>query len=139
MYGDYYSGIPALEYWIRKLREDDFAAYDEEKLEEVILANAWIYERYADDRMFGARYLKANAEKVPAVAEEVKKLAALYEREYTLLTSEANIAPYPAYLETLKDWNSEMRAHEIDILDQMLVQEREALNIIKEINKKLVG
>lgn len=139
MYGDYYSGIAALENWIQQLKDDNFTAYDEKRLEEVILANAWIYQRYSDDRMFGAKYLQMNAEKMPAVEEEVRKLAALYEHEYTILTSEENIAPYPAYFKTLMNWNDEMRAREIKILGQLLEKEKEAHNLIKEINKKLAG
>ncbi len=137
MYGDYYSGITALEYWMQQLRTDDFAAYDDEKLEEVIRANAWIYDRYADDRMFGARYLKINSGKMPAVAEEIEKLAALYESEHALLTSENNIAPYPEYFTTMKSWNDEMRAREIEILGQVLAHEKDALSVIKKINMKL--
>lgn len=139
MYDDYYSGIAALEYWIKRLAEDDFSALDDKKLEEVILANAWIYQRCADDRMFGAQYLMKYAGKLPTVEKEVLKLAALYEVEHKLLASEENVAPYPPSFKTLKNWGSDLRQREIDILTQFLEKEREAHMLIKEINQKLAG
>jgi hypothetical protein len=139
MYNDYYSGIAALEYWIKRLAEDDFSTYDDKKLEEVILANAWIYQRCADDRMFGAKYLTSYAAKLPAVEKEILKLAALYEAEHKLLTSEENVAPYPQSFKTIKNWDSDLRQREIEILTRFLEKEREAHALIEEINRKLTG
>lgn len=139
MYDDYYSGIAALEYWIKRLAEDDLSTLDDKKLEEVILANAWIYQRCADDRMFGAKYLTSYAAQLPDVEKEILKLAALYKAEHKLLTSEENVAPYPQFFKTVKSWGSDLRQREIGILTQFLEKEREAHALIKEINEKLAG
>jgi hypothetical protein len=136
-YESYYSGITALEYWIKRLKEDDFAALDDEKFEEVVLSNAWIFSRLADDRMFGAEYLKSFAPKFPQVKDNIVKLASLYESINELMTTEEMIAPYPMQIEKRDDWTPEMRNKELEILAKVLEKEKEAYTLVKETNKIL--
>ncbi len=136
-YESYYSGIGALEYWIKRLKEDDFAALDEEQFENVVLSNAWIYSRLADDRMFGAEYLKSFASKFPQVKDNIVKLASLYESINELMTAEEMVAPYPMQIEKREDWTPEMRNKELEILAKVLEKEKEAYTLVKETNKIL--
>ncbi len=138
-YEKYYSGIAAIEYWIKRLKEDDIASLDEEKFENVMLANAWIFGRLADDRMFGAKYLRTFAPQFPDLKDEIIKLASLYEEENEMMTETEMIAPYPFQIKKREDWTKEMRAKEIEILTNVLGKEQEAYLLIKEINKKLEG
>ncbi len=136
-YESYYSGIAALEYWIKRLKEDDFSTLNDEQFENVMLANAWIYGRLADDRMFGAEYLKASALKLPQMKDKIMKLAAHYETVHELMTGEEMVAPYPNQIEKRDDWSVDMRNKESEILTQVLENEKGAYALIKEINKSL--
>jgi len=136
-YESYYSGIAALEYWIKRLKEDDVGSLDDEQFENVVLSNAWIYGRLADDRMFGAEYLKAFASKLPHMKDKIMKLASHYETVHKLMTKEEMVAPYPNQIEKREDWSVEMRNKEGEILTKVLEKEKEAYSLIKEINKGL--
>jgi len=136
-YESYYSGIAALEYWIKRLKEDDFSTLDDEQFENVVLANAWIYGRLADDRMFGAEYLKSFVLRLPHMKDKIMKLASQYETVHELMTREEMVAPYPNQLEKRDDWSIEMRNKESEILTEVLENEKEAYLLIKEINKGL--
>ncbi len=136
-YEAYYSGIAALEYWIKKLKEDDFSALDDEQFEEVVLSNAWIFSRFADDRMFAAEYLKSFASEFPLEKDNIVKLASLYESVNELMTTDETVAPYPVQIEKREDWTQEMRSKELEILAKVLEKEKEAYTMIKETNKRL--
>lgn len=136
-YEAYYSGVAALEYWIKRLKEDDFSTLDDEQFENVVLANAWIYGRLADDRMFGAEYLKSFAPTFPRMKDKIMKLASHYETVHELMTGEEMVAPYPNQLEKRDDWSVEMRNRESEILTKVLENEKAAYALIKEINKGL--
>jgi hypothetical protein len=58
-YEAYYSGLAAIKYWIKHLEEDDFKSFDGKQFENAMLANAWIFERLADDRGYGAHYVRS--------------------------------------------------------------------------------
>lgn len=136
-YKAYYSGIAAIEYWIKKIQEEKFESLDDEKFNDVMLTNAWIYERLADDRMFGAKYLKSFAIQFPQAEDDIIKLASIYKTENKLMTSAEKIAPYPFQIEKRDDWTDEMRDTQIEILTKVLEKEKEAYLIIKDINKKI--
>jgi hypothetical protein len=136
-YKAYYSGTAAIEYWIKKLKEDKFESFDDEKFNDIMLTNAWIFERLADDRMVGAEYLKSFATQFAQGEDDIIKLASIYETENKLMTSAEKIAPYPFQVEKRDDWTDEMRNTEIEILTKVLEKEKEAYLVIKEINKKI--
>ncbi len=138
-YKKYYSGIAAIEFWIRRLKEDTITALNDEQFENVMLANAWIFQRLADDRMFAVEYLKSFATKFVNVSDEIMKLATLYEAENGIMQEPMNIAPYPSQIKERKQWTAQMRTKEIKILTEVLEKEKEAYSLIKEINKKLHG
>lgn len=135
-YEEYYSGTAAIEYWIKRLKEDDFDALEEERFNDIMLTNAWIFQRLADDRMLAAHYLKAFAPEFPHVKEKISELASLYETEYDLMT-ESTVTLYPNQMKSRDDWTDEMKQKEIEILSTVLEKEKEAYLIIKEINEKI--
>lgn len=138
-YEAYYSGIAALKYWIKRLAEEDFESLNDERYTEVMLANAWIYERLAHDRKIGAAYLKSFVTEFPQIKDDINALASIYEAEQRLIAEAGMIAPYPEQVQKRTDWTAEMRNKQIEILTQVLEQEKEAYSIIKEINKKIEG
>jgi hypothetical protein len=136
-YDAYYSGTAAIEYWIQRLKEDNFSTMEEEKFDDVMLANAWIYQRLAEDRKFAAEYLKSFASTYPAVKDIIAELVVLYETVHKLMAESGSVVLYPSQMTTRNDWTDEMRQKEIDILTEVLEKERQAYSLIKEINKKI--
>ncbi|UCG92170.1 MAG: PDZ domain-containing protein [candidate division WOR-3 bacterium] len=136
-YEAYYSGIAALKYWINRLGEEDFGSLNDERYNDVMLANAWIYERLGHDRKIGAAYLKSFVTEFPQIEDDINALASIYEAEQRLIAEAGMIAPYPEQVQEGSDWTAEMRNKQIEILTQVLEQENEVYSIIKKINKKI--
>jgi hypothetical protein len=136
-YDAYYSGTAAIEYWIERLRKDDFSTMEDEKFDDVMLANAWIYQRLAEDRKCTAEYLESFAYTFPNVKDKITELAVLYGTVYTLLAESGDVVLYPTQMTMRGDWTDEMRKREIDVLTKVLEKEREAYSLITEINKKI--
>lgn len=135
-YEKYYSGTSAIEYWIKRLREDDFDSLGDEQFDHVMHTNAWIFERLADDRKFCAKYLKSFANQFPKIKNKIEKLASIYEAENLLMTESGKATLYPMQMTKREDWTNEMKQKEIEILTAVLEKEKEAYSIIKEINTK---
>lgn len=136
-YDAYYSGTAAIEYWIKKLKEDNFGTMEDEKFDDVMLANAWIYQRLAEDRKFAAEYLKSFASTFPDVKDKIAELVVLYETVHELMAESGSVVLYPSQMTTRDDWTDEMRQKEIEVLIKVLAKEREAYSLIKAINEKI--
>jgi hypothetical protein len=136
-YDAYYSGTAAIEYWIKRLRKDTFGAMKDEKFNDVMLANAWIYQRLAEDRKFAAEYLKSFTNTFPTVVDEIAELIVIYETVHKLMVESESVVLYPSQITARDDWTDEMRQREIDVLTEVLEKEKEAHSLIKKINEKI--
>jgi hypothetical protein len=136
-YDAYYSGTAAIEHWIERLKEDNFGTMEDKKFDDVMLANAWIYQRLAEDRKFAAEYLKSFASTFPNVKDKISELAVLYETAHKLMAESGSVVLYPSQMTTRGDWTDEMKQKEIEVLTEVLEKEREALSLIKAINEKI--
>jgi len=136
-FGDYYSGAEALKRWIHRLKMDNFADMDSAKFEDVWLANAWIYQRLADDRTHAYTFLDNLGEKLPEFKEKLVELSEIYKVQVEVLKKAARSAPFPFGVAPGETWTGDMRAEEIDALGDVLEKEYEAVNILKEINTKI--
>jgi hypothetical protein len=136
-YDAYYSGTAAIEYWIQRLKEDAFSSMEDERFNDVMLANAWIYQRLAEDRKFAAEYLKSVVRTFPSVKDKITELIVRYETVHKLMVESGDVVLYPSQMNSRDDWTNEMRQREIEVLTEVLEKEREAYSIIKEINKEI--
>jgi hypothetical protein len=138
-YEKYFSGIAAIEYWIKKLKNDDFGGMADEKFETVMLANAWIYDRLSEDRLYAARYLRSQIDIYPKLKDLIEALAVLYDEENRLMTEAGPVTIYPWNMAKRHDWTKAMQENEIEVLNKVLEKERAALILIEKINEKMKG
>ena len=134
-YGDYYSGIAALNKWIEGLEKDNFAALDSQKYYNRALANAWIYDRLTADRAEAAEYLERVSNQFPEAVDKINELAQLYKAENEILKQPENTVVYSYAMKSRDDWTPEMRRKEIENLNQAKAKEEEALKIWGEVVK----
>jgi len=136
-FGDYYSGTEALKKWIQRLKMDNFADMDSEMFETSCLANAWIYQRLADDRMYASMFLKNLTGSLPEIGKALTALSDIYTEQVEILKGAAKNAPYPSALAPGETWTGDMRAEEVKALQKVLDKELKAVEILKEINTKI--
>ena len=136
-FGDYYSGTEALERWIQRLKMDNFADMDSERFETSCLANAWIYQRLADDRMQASMFLDDVTGSFPEISEALTALSDIYTEQVEVLKGAAKNAPFPFALAPGETWTGDMRAEEVKALEKVLDKELEAVEILKDINTKI--
>ncbi len=137
MFGDYYSGTTAIEKWIQRLQMDNFAAMKPDTFENCWLANAWIYERAADDRAQASEFLDRLAGEFPKYAESLIQLSTVYKDQVEILKGAAKSAPFPMAGGAVDTWTGDMRAEQVKALEAVLVKEKEAAKILEEINAKI--
>ncbi len=138
MFGDYYAGLAAFDKWIERLEQDDIPALDSAKFNNTLLANAWIYERLADDRKGAAEYLDKVAAQFPKVEAQLKSLATIYREESEILGKPENVVIFPFNMKSRDDWTPEMRTKELETLRDAKVKEEAALKIWEAVAKQLV-
>ena len=133
-YGDYYSGLAAFDYWLDQLRNTDFDAIDEERFrEEVSHANAWIYERLAEDREYAAQYLELIAPDFPDQATELEMLAQLYREESEVLKPTEDVIVYSFQMKDRSDWSAEKRAEQVARLTEARGKEEQARELWEQL------
>ncbi|MFQ5905933.1 MAG: PDZ domain-containing protein [bacterium] len=136
-FGDYYSGTEALKRWIHRLKMDNFADMDSAKFQDVWLANAWIYQRLADDRTHAYAFLDGLAERFPVFKEKLAGLSEVYKVQVEILKKAARSVPFPFAVAPGETWTGDMRAKEVDALEDVLEKEYEAVDILKDINTRI--
>jgi hypothetical protein len=137
MFGDYYSGTAAIENWIKRLQMDNFAAMKPDTFENCWLANAWIYERAVDDRTQASEFLDRLAGEFPKYTEALVRLSTIYKDQVQILKGAAKNAPFPMAGGVADAWTGDMRAGEVKALEAVLVKEKEANEILEEINANM--
>ena len=133
VYGEYTSGLAALDTWIEHLRTDDFAVMDSAQYAERMTANAWIYDRLVHDRDLAAEYLDRVAGEFPELSEKLKGLAELYRAESELLKPTEDVVAYGFNMMKRDEWSSKMREEEMARLKKAREKEEQALMIWREI------
>ena len=134
-YGEYFSGLAAFDKWMARLRDDDFTKLDSTKLSDVVQANYWTYQRLIADRKTGIEYLKAVAQRMPALEAKTAAAAALYEREVETLEPLLEQMPCPGSVVPGWQWEKADRDKEIAALVSARAIEEQALPIWKELAK----
>lgn len=132
-YGEYASGLAAFDKWIERLQTDDFTAMDDEKYISIANANAWIYDRLADDRGLAVQYLEQIGDKFPRLSEKLKELAKLYNEESELLKPTEDVIVYEFNMKNRIDWSPKMREEAVVRLKRAKAKEEEAFRIWKQI------
>lgn len=132
-YDLYRSGIAAFDFWLKRLKTDNFEAMDSIHFTTACQANAWIYERLIEDRTLAVRYLERIADEFPKLAAKIKRLAKIYEKEVEILKPAQETVIYSFNLKSRADWSEKMRQEEIARLAKAKEEEEEALKIWKEI------
>jgi hypothetical protein len=96
-------------------------------------ANAWIYDRLADDRDLAVEYLERIAGEFPELTEKLKMLAELYREESELLKPTEDVVMYEFNMTGRDDWSEEMRAEAVARLQKAKAKEEAALEIWKQV------
>ena len=135
MYDDYYSGIAAFNKWIEKLEKDDFAAKDSATYYNCALANAWMYDRLAEDRGNAAKYLEPIQGNFPDFSDKLQPLIMIYREESDMLKGTKDLVIYDYNLKSRADWSPEMRKKEIGVLSIVKGKEEVALSLWEAIAK----
>ncbi|MCK4595490.1 hypothetical protein KAT73_01815, partial [candidate division WOR-3 bacterium] len=133
-YDSYFSGIKAIEEWIKALKDEEhFTEADDERLGETLLTNWWIYYSLIEARNNAKEYFLNNKEKFAFNIELIDSLAVLYKSEVEILQNGFQYVPSPHTGKSPSEWNSEMRANEIGILEELLTIENEVNSILRVI------
>ena len=131
-YGSYTNGINGIKTWIKALKDNKFfKSMDEKKLYETMHANWWIYYSLADARTINGKYLTANKEKFGVDTKVIEKLTQLMEDESSLLNGGINSVPSIWERKDASVWTSEVRAQQVEILDEFLKLEEQVNQILK--------
>lgn len=134
MYGEYYSGLKAFNYWQDKLIEDDkINVLPAAKLKKIINANRHTYIGLYKYRKLGAQFLKYILHLFPDSEEHLKKLSKLYNDESNILSESMHDIPHPNKISLPEDWNRRIRNKEMKSLIKGMKKEREILTILKSI------
>lgn len=134
-YGQYYSGINAFDKWIEHLGKSDFTKMDSQKFNNAVMANGWIFDRLAVDRNDAGPYLESVAVKIPELSKKLTELANIYKDESKMLQETKVNIPNSNIVKSSIEWTQEMRAQEIELIQQAKAKEKAALKIWREIVK----
>ncbi|MFO7676607.1 MAG: PDZ domain-containing protein [bacterium] len=126
-YGRYYSGLAALDAWLKRLRGEDFSGRDSAAFANVVAANYWMSTRLVDDRRSGIEYLDRVALEMPAFALDCSTLAGLYREEVELLAPLLDSLPCPGTCTRPELWTRDQRDRQADALDRARALEEQAL------------
>lgn len=132
-YGEYYSGLAAFDQWAARLRDDDFAGLDSERLSNVVQANYWTFQRLIADRKTGIEYLEFVAGRMPGLAPKLQGLAALYQREVETLEPLLAQLPCPGDVAPGWTWAKADRDREAAALVAARALEEQTLSTWKEL------
>jgi Fe-S cluster biosynthesis and repair protein YggX len=136
-YEVYASGFAAYEKWIGLLQnEKRFKSLTEDQLPSQTLTNAVCYYRLVDARSSAARYLESvRSHFNPKASAHVTKAANLYCKVAEKLANGMKFAPFPGQSEGGKLWNKDMRQAEIEILNDVILLEKNAINELSDVVK----
>jgi hypothetical protein len=132
-YDDYLSGINALQEWISALKDEQYYAENLDSIQEISHANWWIFVSLEIARGICNKYLSENIDKFDSDTKMITKLAQIYEAEASLLIDNYAVLPNQ-FAQALQPWTTEMRAKQIDVMEDLLVLEEQAYKIIKSID-----
>lgn len=133
-YDSYFSGIKAIEEWVKALKDEEhFTEADEEQLGMTLLTNWWIYYSLTEARNNAKGYLLNNKEKFEFDIELIDSLAVLYGSEVEILQNGFQYVSSPHTGKSPSEWNSEMRANQIETLEELLGIENEVNSILRVI------
>lgn len=135
-YGQYYSGLAALDKWIERLQDDSFTEYDSAKLSNVVQANYWTFQRLISDRETGIEYLNMVALRMPKLGPKLGELAALYQQEISALDPITGKLPSPGSMKPGWHWPKVDRDKEIAALVCAWAFEDQALTKWQELAGK---
>lgn len=133
-YDNYFSGLKAIDEWIVDLNDEkSYSDANKEVLEEMKLANWWIYYSLMEARAIAKEYLLNNIEKFQKDEDLINKLAEIYNEEAELLYKHFSEIPSPHVPNPEVIWDQENREEQIKILYELLELEKEANEILKKI------
>ena len=118
-YDNYTNGIFAIDTWLEHLKNTEtLKTATAEKFAEMSLANTWTHYCLVRSRAITANYLESNKAKFQTNEDILGELSVIYQKETDILKKGLE------YLAPLQDsgtpetWTTEMRAHEILILEE---------------------
>jgi len=133
-YENYFSGITAIKQWIKALENEKyFEEIDNEKLDEVILANWWIYYSLLDARNIATNYLSDNIEKFNVNEDLINEIIEKYKTEVEILQNGFKNVPSQEMLQSGMKWDNQLRNKQIDTLNEFLDIEIEVNDILEKI------
>ena len=132
-YENYFSGIKAFEEWIDALQDNEYlSSVEAEDVQEIWMANWWIYYSLFEARKIAQQYLMENKEKFGIDVELIDKLAELYAKETKIMEDGFAFVPSP-YGEKFSEWNEEIRAKQIEVMQALLQVENDVNDILLKI------
>ncbi len=132
-YENYFSGIRAFEEWIDALQDNEYlSGVEDEDMQEIWMANWWIYYSLFEARKIAQQYLLDNKDKFGIDVELIDKLAELYAKETKIMEEGFAFVPSP-YNSEFSDWNEETRAKQLEVMKALLLVENEVNDILLKI------
>jgi len=132
-YENYFSGIWAWEEWIDALQDNEYlSSKEDEDMQEIWLANWWIYYSLFEARKIAQQYLLENKEKFGIDVELIDKLAELYAKETKIMEDGFAFVPSP-YNSKFSEWNEEIREKQLEVMQALLQVENEVNDILLKI------
>ena len=133
-YGNYFSGITAMNEWIKALKDKQYYADNPETINEISHANWWIFVSLQMARGICSNYLSVNIDKFNIDPEKISQLAKIYKAEADLMVDNYEVLPNQ-FARNPVVWTADMRTNQIIVMEKLLELEQEALKIINQINK----
>ena len=133
-FDNYFSGIKAIQEWIKDLQDEKyFDEIDDKSFEETNLANWWIYYSLLDARNIATNYLSDNIEKFNVNEDLINEIIEKYKTEVEILQNGFKNVPSQEMVQSGMKWDNELRNKQIDTLNEFLNIEIEVNNILEKI------
>ncbi|MCK4357958.1 MAG: hypothetical protein KAW92_04320 [Candidatus Cloacimonetes bacterium] len=133
-FDNYFSGIKAIQEWIKDLQDEKyFDEIDDKRFEETNLANWWIYYSLLDARNIATNYLSDNIEKFNVNEDLINEIIEKYKTEVEILQNGFKNVPSQEMIKSGMEWDNELRNKQIDTLNEFLNIEIEVNNILEKI------
>ncbi len=130
-YGPYFSGLNAVENWMKALIAPDFGEVSKvPQKENMVLGNWWITQSLKEARGTAAEYLLSNIDRFQRSGDEIRQMAEFYEREASLLKESFLYMPNPFQQSAFESWSPEDRRKQHEILALILKIEKEVYRLL---------
>lgn len=134
-FGNFYNGIKGYKHWIKTLCDSKFlTGLKDETYFEFVRGNYWMFVNLYDSKFSGLKYLRLLEGKFKKKSRFIGELYEIFKEEEKLLREGWEHIPLPSNVEYRKDWKIKKRRKQAEVIEELLILEERALEVLKKLN-----